>query len=401
MAVGGFVVLRLVEQGNVVLAWVLIAAGAVVLPICGVGAFHRFSLAEILALIGRAERIVEERATGERLEVSGGAECRALASTMNRILESFEESERAVVDRETRLRAVFSNAAVGLAVIGSEGTFEQVNQRWAEMLGYRPEELIGNAGMDVIHPDDLLEALPNLDGQDLREMDLFHIEARCQRKDDTVIWADIAASGIRGPEGELAAIILIAADITDLKRAQEELAALSRTDALTGLANRRAFEDVADKEWRRSMRNHSQLGVLLCDVDHFKTYNDAYGHLAGDECLKAIAQVLLGSFREGVDLPARWGGEEFAVILVDTDEESVRACAERMRARVEQANLERPGQSPDRVTISVGAVCSPALSELDHAALFAAADEALYKAKSSGRNCVVFGTPPVPSDTKA
>lgn len=343
-------------------------------------------------LTAEVARVLATPTGSERLSVHGDAATHTIAEAINRMLAGIEEANHAIAESELRLRAVFANAAAGLAVIGSKGTFEQANDRWAAMLGYGPDELLGKAPTDVIDPDDLLEALPGLDGQDLRDIDIFRIEARCTRKDGVRIWADLSASGIRGPEGGLAAIVLIAVDISEIKRAQEELAALSRQDSLTGLANRRAFEDLLGQEWRRSLRSSTPIGVLLCDVDLFKAYNDAYGHLAGDECLKQIADVLRHCFRDGVDLPARWGGEEFTVVLVDADERQVTECAERLRESVADARIPRPGQTPDHVTISVGGASVKAGAALAANDLVAAADAAMYCSKRDGRDRVTIGS---------
>ncbi len=369
------------------------ALGAVLSGAAAAALIHVAMLRPLSRLEARVRGALQASPIRDDAKAVGEPAWPGLGEAVERMQGGLDAARRAAVEREARLNAIFSNAAVGLGVIGAEGTFEQVNGRLAEMLGYAPEEMIGHIGVDIVHPDDLLEILPSLDRRtELREVDMFRVEVRCARKDGGLIWTDLSASGLRGPEGALDAIILVAVDVTETKRVQAELAALSRRDSLTDLANRRAFEEVLEREWRRSLRTGRSVGIVMCDVDRFKTYNDEYGHLAGDECLKQLADVLRQCFRDGVDLAARWGGEEFAVIVVETDAEEMAECSERLRARVEEVALPRPGQTPDHVTVSVGAVALPADPSLEASVLTAAADAALYQSKREGRNRVTIGS---------
>lgn len=164
------------------------------------------------------------------------------------------------------------------------------------------------------------------------------------------------------------------------------LSALSRTDPLTGIANRRAFDEALQRGWARAAERRQRLGLLVIDVDHFKRYNDHYGHVAGDSCLRILAGVMQQSLREG-DLLARYGGEEFAALLPDADKAVALAVAERVRRAVETRAMPHDGLGRDAlVTVSIGAVsCAPA-EESRPATLVRQADAALYMAKRSGRN---------------
>ncbi|MBM3821468.1 MAG: diguanylate cyclase [Verrucomicrobia bacterium] len=177
----------------------------------------------------------------------------------------------------------------------------------------------------------------------------------------------------------------------ELKDANAALQRLSSIDALTGIANRRAFEERYTAEWRRASRAGPPLGLALIDIDAFKMFNDHYGHTAGDECLRRIASELNRSIFRASDLVARFGGEEFAVILPDAGASGVATIAERMRAAIDQLKLDHL-KSPfsDHVTISVGASsCIPA-DCTEASDLIRDADEALYQAKRNGRNRVVI-----------
>src|SRR6516225_7931441 len=173
-------------------------------------------------------------------------------------------------------------------------------------------------------------------------------------------------------------IILLAAMF---HRAQRELAAVAVTDGLTGLANRRCFDQTLQVEWQRAARTDTRLALLMIDVDNFKTFNDQYGHWKADEVLKAFGQILKSCSARSGDLAARYGGEEFAVILPNTDTTSASVVAERIRVSM----MER-AQNVDSPTVSIGVASVRPRSDRNAAALIKAADTALYRAKANGRN---------------
>jgi len=174
-----------------------------------------------------------------------------------------------------------------------------------------------------------------------------------------------------------------------LEQANRALRRLSSQDGLTGIANRRQFDEVLDLEWRRAYRAESPLSLLMIDIDHFKAFNDAHGHQRGDDYLKGIAAALRDGMNRPGDIVARYGGEEFAVILPATDEGGALSCAERLRAAVLALEIphDRPG-APLTATVSIGVATVLPREGTSSATLIAAADEALYRAKSEGRNRV-------------
>ncbi|WP_051340880.1 diguanylate cyclase [Azospirillum halopraeferens] len=194
--------------------------------------------------------------------------------------------------------------------------------------------------------------------------------------------------------------LLLTQDITRLRRAQQameslnhRLAELSATDGLLGIANRRRFDTVLDSEWRRAARTGDPVGLLMVDVDFFKVYNDAYGHLEGDRCLKAIAAAVSAAATRPADLVARYGGEEIAVILPGTGISGARRVAGRIHENIRR--LAHPfADSPlgNHVTVSIGAASLIPDNGTPAEALVAAADRALYLAKASGRNRTVEET---------
>ena len=193
------------------------------------------------------------------------------------------------------------------------------------------------------------------------------------------------ASPIFDSEGRLTAVVETLRDVTDEKRAQVALEQLATRDGLTGLANRRCFDDTLHAEWQRALRHKQPLSLLMVDVDDFKQYNDAYGHLGGDECLQRIASAVASEMRTN-DLVARYGGEEFAVILPNQSLKGAAIVAERIRCRVEQLHLPNQGSRQHVVTVSIGAATALAAPENDPSQLVATADSALYRAKHMGRN---------------
>jgi diguanylate cyclase (GGDEF)-like protein len=170
-----------------------------------------------------------------------------------------------------------------------------------------------------------------------------------------------------------------------------EATLLATCDGLTQIANRRRFDEYLEQQWKQMARERSPLAVLLCDIDHFKQYNDTYGHLVGDDCLKQVAQTLCRTLKRPADLVARFGGEEFAVILPQTGLGGALNVAEEMQSAIRQLQLEHT-QSPVHpyLTLSIGMACMVPTSYDTSKALLDRADSALYLAKQQGRNQIVY-----------
>lgn len=175
----------------------------------------------------------------------------------------------------------------------------------------------------------------------------------------------------------------------ELVNANAYLDNLSRLDGLTGVSNRRAFDEMLDREWRRAMRMGDTLGLLMIDIDFFKPFNDTYGHQAGDECLRRVADALRTGARRGGDLVARYGGEEFAVILHCENETSLKATGEVLRQKVADLAIFHGTPEWGYVSISIGGALMGPHSGEEADILVAQADGALYAAKDGGRNRVV------------
>lgn len=176
-----------------------------------------------------------------------------------------------------------------------------------------------------------------------------------------------------------------------LKSFAEQMKGLAETDALTGLANRRSFDEALLREFEKAEQTGQSLAVLLIDVDRLKAYNDRYGHLAGDKCLKAVAGAIATAARRSGDVAARFGGEEFAVLLPNTDCESAVSIADRLRCSIRELCIPHEGSEYAIVTASLGATVFTRESVVTNAAeVVGRADLALYQAKDAGRDRVGF-----------
>ncbi len=188
-------------------------------------------------------------------------------------------------------------------------------------------------------------------------------------------------------------LVMARLDVTELvqksmalERSNQQLERLSATDGLTGLANRRQFDQHLYTEWQRSMRSRQPISLLLIDIDHFKRYNDRYGHLAGDACLRQVAGILYDCAQRSGELVARYGGEEFALLLPGADAEAAMAVAQRCMDEIVRADMPHE-DSPvaEHLTVSIGVATVVAVQDLVAESLVRCADEALYRVKSSGR----------------
>jgi len=174
-----------------------------------------------------------------------------------------------------------------------------------------------------------------------------------------------------------------------LEESNKKLQELSALDGLTGIANRRHFDEKLDTEWSRTSRSKSAMSVIMIDIDYFKPYNDNYGHQAGDACLQQVAKVLKETIVRPADTVARYGGEEFVVILPDTDCKGASVVAEHLRKAVEELQIPHEySQSSQHINISLGVAESTGVT--DASTLLKNADKCLYEAKENGRNCIII-----------
>jgi diguanylate cyclase (GGDEF)-like protein/PAS domain S-box-containing protein len=294
-----------------------------------------------------------------------------------------------------RYRLLAENAGDVVIRLNLDGVRQYVSPAMERVLGWTPQELRGTRPSDFMDSGSCAEweALIAAMRGGLESATLV---SRLRHKDGRYIWIEASHRLVRDPRsGVPVEIVAVLRDVGERKAAEEalqaaneKLHALSVTDALTGLSNRRSFENALERECRRAERAAQPISVVMIDIDKFKNYNDTYGHQEGDACLKQVAQALLRAFRRPGDLAARYGGEEFAVILPETDELGAMYVAEKLRSVVHGLALEHRSSELGRVTISLGVACTQSGTSIDQAALVRRADQALYQAKAAGRNKV-------------
>lgn len=264
------------------------------------------------------------------------------------------------------------------------------------VLGWGEEELIGKTPADLVHPADM-PAIGASMQQAMREVvGPRALTCRIRRADGSYLWVECRTRGIRDPQSgdALEGVVIAMRDISERIRFEEELARQAMTDGLTGLANRRAFDQALEAGWSEALERGAEISLVLADIDFFKVFNDTFGHQAGDDCLRvvgrALSQVVQGA--PGA-LAARYGGEELAIVLPMTPLAAALEIAEAARAAIEAQEIPHgPNASGRRmVTLSLGVASALArdggtISSAE--SLLLAVDGALYKAKSEGRNRV-------------
>ena len=360
-----------------------------------VGSFHQLDRYPMLVIVSRLE---SEVLAEWRVEMAGqvaGAGVLILVVALLGSLLAAQASERQRTEARYRLLADHSSDAI--VCTGLDGVRDYVSPAFAAMTGWREDEVVGRRSTDIVHPEDrsvLADALGKLE----RGQERAIAEFRYRRRDGSQFWAEGRFKLARGAEGRCLQVVGNIRDVTDRKHLEQQLLdaitrlrALSATDGLTGLANRRHFDEVIRREWGRAVRERQPMTLLLMDADCFKAYNDRLGHPAGDAVLRSIAEACQGNIRRPTDVAARYGGEEFAVILPGTDGVGAGLVAEQIRASLHALGIPHPGTAWGTVSVSIGAASfepgapgSPASAE----DLLRRADQALYTAKRTGRNRV-------------
>jgi len=316
--------------------------------------------------------------------------------------ESFDQLRE--VDQKFRAlnhqnEMILFTAAEGIFGIDREDRITFANPAAAMLLGWPLEQLVGIRHQPAFHHhDDLGNAIEAAQCTVLKVFET-RTEVRSAheifwRKDGSSFPVDLTAAP-QLEQGEIKGIVVVFRDITRqlenekaLQQANKELERLSFIDGLTGIANRRFFDQNLETQFRQHLRDNNPLSVLMIDIDYFKLFNDSYGHQAGDDCLKKVAQCFDQCIFRPNDFLARYGGEEFVLVLGDTDEAGARNVAGKALQAIEELNIpHEASEVSDWVTISLGIATMTTETRYDNPQrLLEAADEALYQAKSSGRN---------------
>lgn len=275
--------------------------------------------------------------------------------------------------------------------------FAYIGPQIESLLGWSPASWVSVEDWATrIHPEDRERVVNFCVAQSKAGTD-HEADYRALTQDGHHVWIRDVVHVVRNENGEVDSLVGFMFDISERKKTEEqliilqkELEALSFKDGLTGVANRRMFDSILETEWAHARRNNQPLSVIMLDIDYFKPYNDRYGHLQGDACLKRVAQVLNSAATRARDLFARFGGEEFVLVLPETDEKSAAKIAERCRNLIFKEQIAHEASPAGQIlTVSIGVSSITPSHQDDPLRFIEEADRRLYQAKQRGRNCIV------------
>jgi diguanylate cyclase (GGDEF)-like protein/PAS domain S-box-containing protein len=295
----------------------------------------------------------------------------------------------ALAAKEENFRVLAEGSSDMVTRIGLDEQVQYASPSSVRIVGWRPDQLVGMPALAGVNPEDLPRVEKLVATLKRGETEEARITYRTRHREKSEIWVESTLRITRKADGEIDGIVAISRDMTQQKHMEGRLEILAIEDGLTGLANRRRFDERLEEEWARAYRERTSLGLLMIDLDHFKTYNDEYGHRAGDECLRAVARIMAAEAHRTMDVVARYGGEEFAMLLPNTDAAGCARIGERIRCAIREAGIPHALNLPSGlVTASVGGAISQPASERSatSASLVEAADRALYAAKDGGRD---------------
>lgn len=279
-----------------------------------------------------------------------------------------------------------------------------VNRGFENLTGYRAQEVIGKNCRFLQGKENDQPALEVI-REAIKKGENCIVILRNFRKDGSLFWNEFSLSPVRDKAEKVTHFIGVLKDVTaradmlkhlrqsklELQQANRQLSILALTDGLTGISNRRHFDEQALALLSMAQRSKTTLAVLMIDIDHFKQYNDHYGHAAGDACLIQVGKVIAGAFQRPGDCAARYGGEEFAVVSLGVSLEEMQQHAQQLREKVMALDIPHLKSKHARITVSIGVVAHTPKRENSISMLLKKADDALYAAKERGRNCVVAG----------
>ncbi len=275
--------------------------------------------------------------------------------------------------------------------------FAYIGPQIEPLLGWTPESWATvQDWVDRIHPEDRQRVFDYCVAQSKAGID-HEADYRALTKDGSYVWLRDVVHVVRTAAGEVEALIGFMFDISERKQTedrllsmQRELEDLSFKDGLTGVANRRRFDAILATEWAAARRTQRPLSLIMIDIDFFKQYNDQFGHLRGDECLRRVASALKAGASRPRDFLARYGGEEFVFVLPETDEQGAMHLAARCRDAVAAQALVHPSSTVSPVvTLSIGVGTIVPTADHDPARFVEQVDRRLYRAKDNGRNAIV------------
>ncbi|MEA3371607.1 MAG: diguanylate cyclase [Campylobacterota bacterium] len=286
-------------------------------------------------------------------------------------------------EQQETFEAIFNNSKDAIAILDMESNFLDVNPAYIEMIGFSKNELLNNSCINLSAPEDIKHSEKAAE-EVIRAGYIKNFEKKCLKKDGTYITVNMSMSIINNPQRILTSV----RDVTKLKNAEQQLKLLASIDPLTSLYNRRSFIEMSESILSLAKRNKTDSSILMLDIDKFKNVNDTYGHQIGDEVIKSLSLILQENSRAS-DIISRWGGEEFIVLLPETHINGASIIAEKIRKNIEEMVINLLNNKKLRYTVSIGVSQVDNEKDLNIEAPINRADEALYKAKESGRNRVV------------
>lgn len=343
--------------------------------------------------------MLEERIRNLELENKSLAEnCKRLAdnqNTLEEIVATATQKQLNVEMQSLELEQIFSSCADPIWVVRQDGIIVRANGAMLRFVGRSHNEVVGHPCHEILEFCNRRNtSCPLTSAHQPQSFHEWDIERPIPDGESEFFMAStsslITLDGSPGIVGQFRDITMRKRAEAALAQANVALSHMARVDGLTQIPNRRAFDETLAREWGRMAREDSPLSLILCDIDCFKLYNDQYGHQAGDDCLRRVAQALAGCAQRTADLVARYGGEEFVLLLPQTPLEGALIVAENVRQTIEQLALRHSfSEVKPIVTLSLGVTTVIPAQHMKADILIEIADQALYQAKETGRNKVV------------
>ena len=366
-----FVATRSFSRHRTNLAFVM--ACILIVLMIGIAVILVNSLVHPISKVTNAMLHVADGNMDSQVPVMGNDELGQMATIFNQMASQLSVAHNGLQNEQEKLTTILLSAREGIIGTNRDGKVALVNPAALRLLGKTEEKIVEDGFLKLIDDPDYVSQFLERSGFDMPETVVYNNKV-----------LNFFAASIQDKKGEIVGSAALIRDVTEEKKLERMLRDLSNTDGLTQLLNRRRFDELMQLEYQRARRYGLPLGLLLFDVDHFKKFNDTYGHDQGDRVLQAIANTMKDSFRD-VDFCCRYGGEEFCVITPSTTVPGLMIAAERFRERIESMVVDGL-----KVTVTIGVVAYPIdlPDAKGPAEIFKAADDALYVGKKSGRNKV-------------
>jgi len=321
---------------------------------------------------------VFKNSEGEKLGIIG------VMLDVTNLKEAIRTSEK----KEKLLESLLYTIPLPTFYQDKDGRYINCNRAFEDIVGKKKNDILGKCHLEVWE-NNFTDYCNVKDKELMKEQKLQKFEYNIidQNKEKRILVFDKTV--FHNENKEVGGIIGVMSDITEIRKLQDELKKISVKDSLTGIYNRRGFEEMSNRNLKDSLRNKNNVSIIMVDIDRFKLYNDTYGHQAGDECLKEIAEKLEESCKRSMDIVARYGGEEFIILLPDTDLDGARMVAKKINKNIQDMKIEHvKSEHGEIVTVSIGVASDIPKDEKSLEKLIGLADKMLYLAKESGRNRV-------------